>query len=184
MKKLVRSIVVVMLVLAFSISIAGTQTARAASFTTTQVSEGWLPFAGSLYDSQTNSRISFNGWVHIVASVTPLSSSQWQVNLHANLPTGGLLATTDTGIPYLAYGAGQSSGIFSPGDPYIPGDPYRLVLPSFVTVAVPPNPFIPTDPYKPVGFGLKFSLVFSAKGVLNFSASTVQVIDLVAIGPG
>src|ERR1041385_6582818 len=137
MKKLIRSAVIAMLVLAFSISIAGTQTARAASFTTTQVSEGWLPFAGSLYDSQTNSRISLNGWVHIVASVTPLSSSQWQVNLPANLPTGGLLATTDTGIPYLAYGAGQSSGIFSPGDPY------RLVLPSFVTVALPPNPVIP-----------------------------------------
>jgi hypothetical protein len=49
---------------------------------------------------------------------------------------------------------------------------------------VPPNPVIPNDPYKPVGFGLKFNLVFSARGVLNFNTSTVQVVDLVATGPG
>jgi hypothetical protein len=101
--------------------------------------------------------------------------------------------TTDTGIPYIAAGAGQSS-VFIPTDPLFPTDPMRIVVPSFLMVVgseralppnpvLPPNPILPPNPVKPYGFGLQFDLVFSAAGVLDFNASTVQVIQFTE-GPG
>ena len=65
MKKKIVVTTLIVLVLAFTISSAGAQPAQAAN--STQVSAGWMPFAGSLYDSQTNSNINLNGLVHIVA---------------------------------------------------------------------------------------------------------------------
>ena len=61
-----------------------------------------------------------------------------------------MTVTTDTGIPYIAFGAGQSSGVF------IPNDPVRLVVPSFWLVvvgsdrALPPNPILPVRSFRPV----------------------------------
>ena len=60
------------------------------------------------------------------------------------VPAAGVSVTTDTGIPYIAAGAGQSS-IFLPPDPIFPTDPLRTVVPAFLMVvgsdrALPPNP--------------------------------------------
>jgi len=41
---------------------------------------------------------------------------------------------------------------------------------------LPPNLVLPPNPIKPFGIGLQFDPVFSAAGVLDFNASTVQVI--------
>ena len=180
-----------LLVLAFALSAAGSQAAQAA--TDSQISAGWMPFAGSLYDSQTNSYINVNGLVHILTRWRSVSSSQWQVDVEVNLPTAGVTVTTDTGIPYIVAGAGQSS-VFIPTDPLFPTDPMRIVVPSFLMVVgseralppnpvLPPNPILPPNPVKPYGFGLQFDLVFSAAGVLDFNASTVQVIQFTE-GPG
>lgn len=180
-----------LLVLAFALSAAGAQSAQAA--TDSQISSGWMPFTGSLYDSQTNSHINVNGLVHINTRWKSLSASQWQVDVEVNLPTAGVTVTTDTGIPYIAAGAGQSS-VFIPTDPLFPTDPMRIVVPSFLMVVgseralppnpvLPPNPILPPNPVKPYGFGLQFDLVFSAAGVLDFNASTVQVIQFTE-GPG
>ena len=174
MKKKIVVTTLIVLVLAFTVSVAGAQPAQAAN--ATQVSAGWMPFAGSLYDSQTNSNVNLNGLVHIVARWKPVSSSESQVDIHVNLPAAGVTVTADTGIPYIAYGAARSYGVFLPSGP-----PIRVVVPSFLMVvgsdrAVPPNPIVPPNPVKP--FGLQFDLVFSAAGVLDFNASTVQVIEL------
>jgi hypothetical protein len=171
---------VALLVLAFTISTAGAQPAQAAS--STQVSAGWMPFTGGLYDSQTNSNISLNGLVHIVARWKSMSSSESQIDIHVNLPAAGVTVTTDTGIPYIASGAGQSSDVFLPSGP-----PIRVVVPSFLMVvgsdrALPPSPILPPNPIRPVGFGLQFDLVFSAAGVLDFNASTVQITELPGTG--
>ena len=104
-----------------------------------------MPFAGSFYDLQTNSSINFNGLVHIVAHWQSLSSGQVQVDLSANLPATGVSVVTDTGIPFSAFGAGQSS-VLLPPNPVVPTDPIRLIVPSFWLVTVggdrplPPNP--------------------------------------------
>jgi hypothetical protein len=147
-----------------------------------------MPFAGSLYDSQTKSYINVNGLVHINTRWKSLSASQWQVDVEVNLPTAGVTVTTDTGIPYIAAGAGQSS-IFLPPNPVFPNDPIRVLVPSFLMVvgsdrALPPNPILPPNPVKTYGFGLQFDLVFSAAGVLDFNASTVQVVKLPGPGDG
>ena len=176
MKKKIVVTTLIVLVLAFTVSVAGAQPAQAAN--STQVSAGWMPFAGSLYDSQTNSNVNLNGLVHIVARWKPLSSGESQVDIHVNLPAAGVTVTTDTGIPYIASGAGQSSVLY-PVDPIYPTDPVHVVVPSFRLVvdrAVPPNPIVPPNPVKP--FALQFDLVFDAAGVLDFNASTVQVIEL------
>jgi hypothetical protein len=175
---------VVLLVLAFTLSSAGAQPAQAAN--STQVSAGWMPFTGGLYDSQTNSNINLNGLVHIVARWKPVSSSESQVDIHVNLPAAGVTVTTDTGIPYIAIGAGQSS-VFYPVDPIYPVDPVRVLVPSFRMKVdgdgeLPPNPILPPSPIRPVGFGLQFDLVFSAAGVLDFNASTVQITELPDLG--
>ena len=167
---------VALLVLVFTIGSAGAQPAQAANVT--RVSAGWMPFAGGLYDSQTNSNINFNGLVHIVARWKPVSSSESQVDIQVNLPAAGVTVTTDTGIPYIAYGAGQSGGVFVPS-----GTPIRVVVPSFLMVvgsdrALPPSPILPPNPIRPVSFALQFDLVFSAAGVLDFNASTVQIPEL------
>jgi hypothetical protein len=164
--------VVVLLVLAFTISSVGAQPAEAAN--STRVSNGWMPFAGSLYDSQTDSNIHLNGLVHIVTRWKPVSASEAQLDVHVNLAADHVTVTTDTGIPYIAIGAGQSSGVFIPSPP-----PIRLFVPSFRLVVdrlVPPNPIVPPNPVKP--FGLQLDLVFDAAGALNLDASTVQVIEL------
>lgn len=172
--------VTVLLVLAFTLGAAGAQPAQAAN-TASRVSAGWMPFAGGLYDSQTNSIASLNGLVHIVARWKSVSANQAQVDIQVNLPAAGVTVTTDTGIPYIAAGAGQSS-IFIPTDPIIPTDPVRVFVLSFGLAvvgsdrALPPNPIIPTDPLRPLRFALQFDLVFSAAGVLDFDASTVQAI--------
>ena len=75
-----------------------------------------------------------------------------------------------------------------PTDPNFPTDPLRVVVPSFLMVvgsdrALPPNPVLPPNPIKPFGIGLQFDLVFSAAGVVDFNASTVQVIQFTE-GPG
>ena len=96
-----------------------------------------------------------------------------------------MTVTTDTGIPYIAFGAGQSS-VFIPTDPLVPSpSPIRLFVPSFLLVlvsdrALPPNSVLPPNPVQP--FGLQFDLVFDAAGVLDFNASTVQVIELPDLG--
>ena len=182
---------VALLVLAFTLGAAGAQPAQAAP--STQVSAGWMPFAGTLRDVQTNSNISLNGLVHIVARGRSVSSSESQLDISANLPAAGVSVTTDTGIPYIAAGAGQSSILF-PTEPVIPNDPVRLVVPSFLLVAVgsdrplppnpvlPPNPILPPSPIKPFSFAMQFDLVFSAGGVLDFNASSVQLIELPDLG--
>ena len=83
---------ITLLVLAFAISSAGTQPAHASN--ATQISAGWMPFAGNLYDSQTNSYINVNGLVHINTRWQSLSASQWQVDVEVNLPTAGVTVTT------------------------------------------------------------------------------------------
>jgi hypothetical protein len=171
---------VAMLVLAFTLGAAGTQPAQAANTITTQLSAGWMPFTGSFYDSQTDSIASLNGYVRIVVRWKSVSSSEAQVDIEVNLPVAGVSVTTDTGVPYIAFGTGQSSVSF-PNDPVFPTDPIRLIVPSFLMVvgsdrALPPNPVLPPNPIQP--FGLQFDLVFSAAGVLDFTASTVQVIEL------
>jgi len=182
---------VAMLVMAFTLGSAGAQPAQAAN--ATQVSAGWIPLAGSLYDSQTDSHINFNGLIHIVARWKFLSSGGAQLDVDVNLPAAGVTVTMDTGIPYTASGAGQSSILF-PNDPVFPTDPVRFVVPSFLLVAVgsdrplppnpilPPNPVLPPNPIQPFGFGLQFDLVFAAAGVLDFNATTVQVIELPDVG--
>ena len=167
---------VVLLVLAFTVSTAGAQPAQAAN--STQVSNGWMPFAGSLRDSQTNSNIHLNGLVHIVTRWKSVSSGGSQLDVQVNLAEDHVTVTTDTAIPYIASGAGQSS-ISYPTDPVYPVDPIRVVVPSFRLVvdrAVPPNPVVPPNLIQP--FGLQFDLAFDAAGVLDFNASTVQVIEL------
>ena len=61
---------VALLVLAFTISSAGAQPAQAA--TDPQISAGWMPFAGSLPDSNIN----LNGLIHIVARWMSVSASE------------------------------------------------------------------------------------------------------------
>lgn len=168
-----------LLVLAFTISAAGARPAQAAN--ATQISAGWMPFAGLLYDSQTDSLINVNGLIHILTRWKSVSSGQWQVDVEVNLPAAGVNVTTDTGIPYIAAGTGQSS-IFLPPNPVFPTDPTRVDMPAFLMVvgsdrALPPNPVLPLNPIKPFGFGLQFDLVFSAVGLLDFDASTVQVVQ-------
>lgn len=176
-----------LLILAFTLGIAGAQPAQAAP--SVKVSSGWMPFSGSLYDSQTASNINLNGLVHIVIRWKSESSDQTQVELSANLPASSVTVTTDTGIPYSASGAGQSSVLF-PNDPLFPTDPVRFYVPSFWLVTVgedrplppnpvlPPNPILPPNPVQPFRFAMQFDLVFSAAGVVDFDHSTVQVIDL------
>ena len=135
---------VAMLVMAFTLGSAGAQPAQAAN--ATQVSAGWIPLAGSLYDSQTDSHINFNGLIHIVARWKFLSSGGAQLDVDVNLPAAGVTVTMDTGIPYTASGAGQSSILF-PNDPVFPTDPVRFVVPSFLLVAVGA-----TGPCRPIRF--------------------------------
>jgi hypothetical protein len=175
---------VVLLVLSFTICSAVAQPVQAA--TSTRVSNGWMPFVGSVYDSQTNSNASLNGLVHIVTRWKSVSSSESQVDIRVNLPAASVDVTTDTGIPYIASGTGQSSVLY-PTDPVYPTDPIRLVVSSFLMVvgsdrALPPNPILPPSPIRPVGFGLQFDLVFAAAGVLDFNASTVQINELPDLG--
>lgn len=91
------------LVLVFTIGATGARPAQAAP--ATQLSDGWMPFTASF----PNSAININGLVHVIARWNSLSSSQVQVDLSANLPAAGVTVTTDTGIPYNAFGAGHSS---------------------------------------------------------------------------
>jgi hypothetical protein len=176
MKKKIIVTTLIVLVLAFTIGAAGAQPAQAA--TATKISAGWMPFAGSLYDPQTNSHASLNGLVHIVTHWKSLSSGGSQLDLQVNLAADHVTVTTDTGIPYTASGAGQSS-VSYPVDPVYPVDPIRVIVPSFRLVLdrlVPPNPVVPPNPIQP--FGLQFDLVFDAAGVLDLDASTVQVVEL------
>mgnify|MGYP003575012519 CR=1 FL=1 len=182
--KCIRVGAALLLILAFTISSAGAQPAQAS--TATQVSNGWMPFTGSLYHSQTNSNLNLHGLVHIVTRWKSASSGESQLDIHVNLPAAGATVTTDTGIPYIAIGAGQSSVLY-PVDPIYPTDPIRVVVPSFRLKVdsdgeLPPNPILPPSPIKP--FGLQFDLVFDAAGVLDFNASTVQVIELPGLGDG
>ena len=126
---------VVLPVLAFTVSTAGAQPAQAAP--SARVSAGWMPFAGSLYDDQTNSNINLHGLVHIVAHWKTLSSGELQFDITVNLPAAGVTVTTDTGIPYIALGAGQSSSVFVPSSP-----PIRVVVPSFRLIPSGP-PILP-----------------------------------------
>ena len=167
---------VALLVLALTMGGAGAQPAQAANIA--KVSSEWMPFTGSLYDSQTNSNASLNGLVHIVTRWKSLPSGGSQLDVDVNLATDHVTVTTDTGTPYIAFGAGQSS-VSYPTDPVYPTDPIRVVVPSFRSVverAVPPNPVVPPNPIRP--FGLQFDLVFDAAGVLDLDASTVQVVEL------
>jgi len=134
-----------------------------------------MPLTGLLYDSRTNSFINFNGQVHVIARWKQISSSQTQVDLDVNLPTSSVTVTTDTGIPYNAYGAGQSS-VFLPPNPVFPNDPLRVYVPSF-WLALPPNPVFPNDPIQPSRLLMQFDLVFSAAGVLDFNTSTAQFVQ-------
>lgn len=189
--KCLQIVTVTLLVLAFTISAAGVRSAQAA--TDSQISAGWMPFAGSLYDSQTNSHINVNGLVHILTRWKSVSSSQWQVDVNVNLPPAGVSVTTDTGVPYIAAGAGQSN-VFIPTDTIFPNDPLRVLVPSFLLVTVgndrplppnpilPPNPVLPPNPIQPFRFAMQFDLVFSAAGVLDLDASSVQVIELPDVG--
>lgn len=184
---------VALLILVFTLSAAGVRSAQAA--TDAQITDGWMPFAGSFYDMQTNSIINFNGLVHIVARWQSLSSGQVQVDISANLPATGVSVTTDTGIPFSAFGAGQSSILF-PTDPTYPTDPLRVTVPSFWLVTVgsdrplppnpilPPSPILPPNPIRPLNFAMRFDLVFSAAGVLDLIASTVQVTQVPDIDGG
>ena len=80
-------------------------------------------------------------------------------------------------------------------DPLFPNDPLRAIVPAFLMVVgsdralppnpiLPPNPVLPPNPIRPYGFGLQFDLVFSAAGVLDFNASTVQIVELPGLGDG
>jgi hypothetical protein len=178
MKKKIVLTILVVLVLAFTIGVAGAKPAKAAS--TTLVSDGWIPFSGSLPDAHA----SLNGWAHIVTRWKSVSPSQMQVDVNVNLDSDLVTVTTDTDILYIANGAGQSS-VFLPPNPIFPTDPLRVVVPSFRLVldqSLPPNPVLPPNPIRSYGFGLQFDLVFSAAGVLDFNASTVQVIELPDVG--
>jgi hypothetical protein len=182
---------VALLVLAFALGAAGTQPAQAAN--ATQISAGWMPFAGNLYDLQTDSSINLNGLVHIVARWQSVSDGQVQVDISANLPAVGVSVTSDTGIPYTAFGGGQSNSVFLPPNPIFPTDPVRVIVPSFLLVTVgsdrplppnpilPPNPVLPPNPIQPFAFAMQFDLVFSAAGVLDFNASTVRVTQIPVI---
>ena len=117
-KSIVTTLIV--LVLACTMGAAGARPAQAA--TSSQISAGWMPFAGSVYDLQTNSSIHLNGLVHIVSHWDYVSDSEVQVAIDANLPAGSVTVTTDTGIPYSASGAGQSSISFLT-DPLLPPNP-------------------------------------------------------------
>jgi hypothetical protein len=197
MKKKIVLTTLILLVLAFATGPAGVQPAQAAP--SSLISAGWMPFTGLLYDSQTESIASFNGLVHIITRWTSMSSGQWQVDVDVNLPAANVTVTTDTGVPYTASGAGQSSILFPtdpiiPNDPVFPNDPVRVLVPSFLMVTVgsdrllppspivPPNPVVPPNPIQPYAFGLQFDLVFSAAGVLDFNLSTVQVVALTGEG--
>jgi hypothetical protein len=79
---------------------AGAQPAQAAP--STQISAGWMPFAGYF----PNSTVHLNGLVHIVAHWQSLSDSQVQVDISANLPAAGVTVITDSGVPYTAFGDG------------------------------------------------------------------------------
>jgi hypothetical protein len=192
MKKKMILTALIVLVLAFTTAVAA-RPAQAAN--ASQVSAGWMPFAGSLYDLQTNSIINLNGLVHITSRWNSVSGSELQLDIDANLPAAGVTVTTDSGIAYSAFGAGHSSVSFPtdplyPTDPLIPTDPIRLIVPSFWLVAVgsdrplppnpilPPSPILPPNPIRPFTFAMQFDLVFSAAGVLDFDASTVQVTQL------
>jgi hypothetical protein len=170
----------VLLALAFAISSVGTQPAQAAP--STQISNGWMPFSGYF----PNSTIHLNGWVHVVARWKSLSSGGAQLDVDVNLPAANVTVTTDTGISYFAYGAGQSS-VFFPNDPLFPTDPLRVISPAFLR-ALPPNPILPPNPVLPPNpiqpFGLQFDLVFDAAGALDFDASLVQVVKLPGLGDG
>ena len=106
MKKKIVLTTLIVLVLAFTTGAAGAQPAQAAN--STLISAGWMPFAGSFPDSNIN----LNGLVHIVERWTSVSSSQTQVDIEVSLPAAGVTVTTDTGIPYSAFGGGQSSVSF------------------------------------------------------------------------
>lgn len=80
---------VALLVMAFTIGAAGAHPVHAAP--STLISDGWMPFTGSLYDSQTNSNIGVKGLVHIVARWQSVSASQVQLDISANLPAAGVL---------------------------------------------------------------------------------------------
>ena len=171
----------VLLVLVFALSAAGTQPVQAAP--STLISAGWLPFSGSF----PTSNIHLNGLVHIVARWQSLSASQVQVDISANLPAAGVTVTTDSGIPYTAFGGGTSSVSF-PNDPIFPNDPVRVIVPSILLVTVgedrplSPNPILPPNPIQPFRFAMQFDLVFSAAGMLDLDASTVQLIELPDVG--
>src|SRR5215211_5349535 len=124
MKKKIVLTTLIVLVLALTLGVAGAHAAQAAP--STQISAGWMPLTGFLYDSQTDSIASLNGLVHIVARWNSLSSGEIQVDVDANLSAANVTVTTDTGIPYIADGAGQSS-IFLPPNPVFPTDPTRVL---------------------------------------------------------
>jgi hypothetical protein len=172
MKKKIVLTTLILLVLAFAIGAAGAQPAQAAS--STLVSDGWIPFSGSLPDAHA----SLNGWAHIVTRWKSVSPSQTQVDIHVNLDSDLVTVTTETGIPYIANGAGQST-IFLPPNPIFPNDRLSVGVPFFRLVldgALPPSPILPPNPIQP--FGLQLNLIFSAAGVLDFNASTVEVYEL------
>lgn len=50
-------------------------------------------------------------------------------------------------------------------------------------LALPQNPVLPPNPVRPFRFALQLDLVFSAAGVLDFDASTVQAVKFTE-GPG
>ena len=110
-----------------------------------------MPFTGSFPDNN----IHINGLVHIVARWRDASDSQVQVDISANLPAAGVTVTSETGIPYTAFGGGQSTSVLLPPNPVIPTDPIRVIVPSFLLVTVgedwplPPNPIVPPNPILP-----------------------------------
>ena len=64
-------------VLALTLSAAGAQSAQAA--TDSQISAGWMPFAGSLYDSQTTTSTSMAWFILTPAgSPSPPASGRWR----------------------------------------------------------------------------------------------------------
>ena len=89
---------VVLLVLALTLSSTGAQTAQAA--TSTQISDGWMPFTGSLYDSQTNSTISGNsasngGGINNYSGNLSITNSTFSGN-HAANTGGGIYSSAGT----------------------------------------------------------------------------------------
>src|SRR5688572_24900656 len=102
MKKKIVLTTLIVLVLAFTLGTAGAQPAQAAPASATQISAGWMPFAGYF----PNSNVHLNGLVHIVAHWQSLSDSQVQVDISANLPAAGVTVITDSGVPYTAFGDG------------------------------------------------------------------------------